>query len=245
MDDSDLNKPKRQQTGLESESRRLRNELDTLRRSTLTSIRDRELQHQADIKKLEESHKIQLQRLTIQFEEKLNSTAAETSAAPADALLKEARQKWEIESRAAHARAAEDWANAERERMAKIKVEMAAEKQAAIQERDAYWQGKLPGSARVPEGSGVIPTYIGQTAKAPTAAGAEARRHFIPHPRTLAVLVGMFLLIAIGYLSAPQWQPLARSTMQSALSGASNDTQELIRTIAPWLISEVTSDSAT
>ncbi|NIY15158.1 MAG: hypothetical protein GWM98_09745, partial [Nitrospinaceae bacterium] len=61
----------------------------------------------------------------------------------------------ESEARTAQARAAEEWSNGERERIAKIKVEMAAERQAAIEERDAYWQAQMPGMSSISDSSGI------------------------------------------------------------------------------------------
>ena len=163
----------KQSADLEAEIRRLRKELDDLRRSTFTSIRDRELQHQADVKKLKEAHNIQLQRVTAECEVQLNCAVAEADGAAADALLRDAREKWEIEARTALARSAEEWGNGERERIAKIKVKMAAERKAAIEERDAYWQAQMPGMSGIPDSSGIRRTNIGQGRKTATGAGTE------------------------------------------------------------------------
>jgi hypothetical protein len=244
MDSPEIKESTRHHAALESEVRRLRNELDTLRRSTFTSIRDRELQHQTDKNILKEAHELEMRRLTTQFDEERSRTAAAADAVSVEALVRDAREQWEIEFQTLLARAADDWADAERERTAKIRVELDTERRAAVEERDAYWQAKFREAPLSPNGQAGSRPFAEHRQKIPSTTGTEAHSNKIPHPGTLAVLVGMLLLIAVGYLFAPQWQPLAKATMQSALSGAAGDTQQLIDTVAPWLKSEGTPETA-
>lgn len=235
MDSSNTGGTPQESSALQAENQRLRRELDDLRAETFASIRDREIQRQSEIYALQESHDSEIRRLTAQFDEELKLSGAMIEASGAETEVKIAREQWGKETQLLLDRATEEWADAERKRIAKIKVDMNMQRRSALEERDAYWETEIAriGPGSTPRAETSVP--VARRLRSANTAKDEFTPELIPHPGTLLILLGIFMFVAASYLFAPQWQPLAKTVLQPALADLDIEARNKVYSWAPWL----------
>ena len=172
----------------------------------------------------------------------LRETLEKEGAEATRLALKTARQEWEgdqeAELRTRLAEASEKWAEAERERMIKFKVDIVHEKSLEWAEREEYWKQQLARLDPTRQTGKPAPrkgmfSGFKKSRDEPIIQHSELRE--ARRPLLLTTLVAIFLFVAAGYLFAPQWQPIVRSTAAPVLNQNDGPWKDTLFIVAPWL----------